>query len=114
MPDHDRLSNLILAHWSRYHPLMLAELRKQHRLEEELEATAERFANFLYDLVSVRKMEYTQAWEMAIEEFLLPEESSSTSPTINPPATSESPTPTGSGWAERTRRQKQTSEPSGS
>ena len=76
MADHDRLSNLILEHWGRYHPRMLAELKQQNRLQQTLEETAERFAEILYDLVSVKKMEYHQAWEIAIREILLPEESS--------------------------------------
>jgi hypothetical protein len=113
MAEHDRLSNLILTHWSRYRPLMLAQLHQQNRLQQELEATAERLADMLYELVSVRKMEHHQAWELAIQEFLLPEEYSSTSPE-NPPAISESPTHTLSGWAERMKRPKRTSRPSGS
>jgi hypothetical protein len=75
MPGHDRLSSLILEHWSRYHPRMLAELRQQNQLQQTLEETAERFADLLYDLVSVKKMEHHQAWEIAIQEILLPEES---------------------------------------
>ena len=78
MPDQPRISSLILTHWSRYHPSMLARLRQENRLEQTLEETAQRFTDLLYDLVSVRKMEYHQAWELAIHEFLLPEESSST------------------------------------
>lgn len=54
---------------------MLAELRQQNRLRQTLEETAERFANLLYDLVSVKKLEYHQAWEIAIREIVLPEES---------------------------------------
>jgi hypothetical protein len=75
MPDHDRLSSLILEHWSRYHPKMLFQLQHENRLQQALEETAQRFTDILYDLVSVRKMEYHQAWEMAINEILLPEES---------------------------------------
>jgi hypothetical protein len=75
MEDHDRLSSLILEHWSRYHPKMLAELRRQNLLQRTLNETAERFADLLYDLVSVKKMEYVQAWDIAIQEILLPEES---------------------------------------
>ena len=37
MKDHDRLSSLILEHWSRYHPKMLAELRRHNRLQQTLE-----------------------------------------------------------------------------
>ncbi len=76
MPGHDRLSSLILEHWSRYHPRMLEELRQQNRLQQTLEETAQRFSDLLYDLVSVRKMEYHQAWEIAIREILPAEESS--------------------------------------
>jgi hypothetical protein len=89
MPDRDRLSNLLLEHWSRYHPSMLARLTQENRLNQVLEETAEQFADRLYELVSVKKMEYHQAWELLVEEFLLPEESSSTSsPSQSPPATS--------------------------
>jgi hypothetical protein len=75
MPDHDRLSSLILEHWSLYHPKMLAELRQQNRLHQTLEETAERFTDILYELVSVKKMEHHRAWEIAVQEILLPEES---------------------------------------
>ena len=90
MPDHDRLSNLVLTHWSRYRPSMLAQLRQENRLEEALENTARQFTDLMYEMVSVRNMEYHQAWEVAIREILLPEESSSTlSLNTSPPAISE-------------------------
>jgi len=89
MEERDRLSSLILAHWTRYHPKMLRDLQQQNRLQQVLEETAERFTDILYNLVSVRKMEHHQAWEIAINEILLPEESSlSPKPSTNPPATS--------------------------
>ena len=111
MPD--RISNLILGHWQRYHPTMLLQLQRENRLEQALEETAERFTDILYNLVSVQKMEHHQAWELAIEEILLPEESSSTSSqNPSPPATSVSPAPTGSGWAARMKRLAGTSGPS--
>jgi hypothetical protein len=86
---------------------MLEQLRKENRLQSALEYTAEQFSNLLYELVSVRKMEYHQAWELAVNEFLLPEESSSTSPSDHP-ETSVLPMPTESGWAARMRKRKQT------
>jgi hypothetical protein len=88
MQNHDRLSNLILEHWSRYHPSMLAQLKREGRLERELEKTAQAFADHLCELIAVQKMAYHQAWELAVDQFLLPEESSSTNPKTNPPATS--------------------------
>jgi len=75
MEDQDRLSSLILDHWSRYQPKMLAQLRSQNRLQQTLEETADQFADLLYELVSVKKMEYIQAWDIAIREILPPEES---------------------------------------
>ena len=77
MPDHDRLSSLILAHWSRYHPSMLARLQRENRLEETLEQTAQEMGDLIYELVSVKKIPYHQAWEIATAQFLLPEESTS-------------------------------------
>ncbi|HEX3747664.1 MAG TPA: hypothetical protein VHW09_27200 [Bryobacteraceae bacterium] len=113
MPDRDRLSSLILVHWETYHPTMFRQLLLQNRLETELEQTAEQFSSFLYELVSVRKLEYHKAWELALDEFLPPEESSSTSPS-SPPAISESPQSTESGWVASMRRRAGTSKPSGS
>ena len=78
MPDHDRLSSLILAHWERYQPTMLLQLRQENRLQQTLEETADQFTDLLYELVSVKKMEHHQAWELAVRAILLPEESSST------------------------------------
>lgn len=113
MPDHDRLSSLILAHWQTYRPSMLAQLQQQNRLETALEETAEQFTDLMYELVSVNKLPHHQAWEIAINEFLPPEESSSTNPS-DLPAISESPMPTASDWAARMKKRKRTSFPSGS
>lgn len=113
MPDHDRLSNLILVHWQRYHPSMLTYLQQESLLQSALEETAEQFTDLLYDLVLVRKLEYHRAWEIAINEFLLPEESSSMSPS-GLPKTSESSMPTRSEWVARMKKRRPTSPPSGS
>jgi len=86
MADREALSNLILEHWSRYQPSMLAKLRWEGCLERELEKTAQEFADLLYELISVKKMEHHQAWELAVNQFLPEESSSTTKP--NPPATS--------------------------
>lgn len=89
MQDQPSLSNLILKHWCRYHPSMVEELRRENRLEAALAETTDQFSELLYQLLSVRKMEYHQAWEIAAEQFLLPEESSSTpNPKASLPATS--------------------------
>jgi hypothetical protein len=90
MSDHDRLSSLILAHWNRYQPSMLSRLRRENRLATALEETARQMSDLMYELVSVRRMEYGQAWEIATAQFLLPEEESSSTPSPNdaPPVTS--------------------------
>jgi hypothetical protein len=111
MPD--RLGDLILVHWQRHHPVMLLQLQQQNLMECTLEETAERMTDILYDLVAVRKLEYHQAWELAVNEILLPEESTLTSiPSPSPPETSESPTPTESGWVASMRRRARISKPS--
>lgn len=74
MPDRDRLSSLILAHWSRYRPSMLEQLRRDNLLESAVQERAEQMADLIYELVSVRKMEYHQAWELAVNQFLPSEE----------------------------------------
>jgi hypothetical protein len=93
MKNMDKLSRLILAHWQHYQPEMVAQFQQENRLEAELEATAEQFSDLMHELTAVKKMNYYAAWEIAIEQFLLPEEdeSSSTSQSQTPdhPATSE-------------------------
>lgn len=74
MAYHDRLSNLVLAHWSRYHPLRVERLCQEKLLKEALNEMAEQMSDHLYELISVRKMQHHQAWELVIQEFLSPEE----------------------------------------
>ena len=78
MEEQSRLSNLILAHWRTYCPLMVVELERENRLNETLAAAEERATDLLYEMISVHKMDYRQAWEEAMTEVLLKEESSST------------------------------------
>ena len=75
MDDHDRLSNLILVHWQTFTPKHYSELKQSNRLQQALSETGEQMADFLYELVSVRKLEYHQAWELAMDQFLTTEES---------------------------------------
>jgi hypothetical protein len=88
MQNHDRLSNLILEHWSRYHPSMLAQLKREGRLEREVEKTAQAFADHLHALIAVEKLAYHQAWELTVDRFLLPEETTPAKTKPNPRATS--------------------------
>jgi hypothetical protein len=87
---------MILRHWQEHRPRMVQELRSQSQLENTLQAAEERTADLLYELVSVQKLEYQEAWEMATREWaFLPTEASppscadsSQNRTSNLPATS--------------------------
>src|SRR5260370_33257292 len=73
----DNISSLILKHSQSYHPKMVAEFQRENRLEAELKATVQQFDDLMYNLVVVQKMSYSSAWEIAIDQFLLPEEEES-------------------------------------
>jgi acyl carrier protein phosphodiesterase len=97
MQENSRLSHMILRHWQEHRPQMVEELRSQNLLEQTLAQAEEQTAELLYELVSVQKMQYQTAWEMATREWaFLPTEAprpastvSSRSPKKDPPATSE-------------------------
>jgi hypothetical protein len=85
----NRLANMILLHWRAHRPQMVAELERSNQLSQAVQDAEERAADLLYEFLSVRKMQFNQAWELAMRECLLPEESSLTpSPSKSRPATS--------------------------
>jgi len=60
---------------------MVEELRSQNLLEETLTQVEEQTADLLHLLVSVEKMDYQEAWEIATREWaFLPTEDSESSP----------------------------------
>jgi hypothetical protein len=69
---------------------MVEELTRTNRLTEALRQAEWRTVDLLYELVSVKKMQYQAAWELATQEWRLPEtearpqEPSSVNPTLNP------------------------------
>jgi hypothetical protein len=77
MSDTTRLTNLILDHWNANRPMMVAQLKRTGQLEATLEAAESRAADLLYEFLSVRKMQYQDAWQLAMRECLLPQEPSS-------------------------------------
>jgi hypothetical protein len=82
---------MILLHWRTQRPQMVAELERTNRLSQAVQEAEERAADLLYEFLSVRKMQFHQAWELAMRECLLPQESplsSTPSPSKNRPATS--------------------------
>ncbi|WP_052888109.1 hypothetical protein [Thermogemmatispora carboxidivorans] len=90
----DALTSLVLRIWQNHNPALLMELQRENRLETALEAEVERLNDLLYELEVIQKMSHQAAWEIAVDQILLPgpeEESSSTTLNQNrePPAISE-------------------------
>lgn len=69
MHGKSRLGQMILRHWQEHRPRVVEELRAHNQLENTLKAAEERTADLLYELLSVRKLEYQTAWEMASQEW---------------------------------------------
>jgi hypothetical protein len=60
---------MILSHWREHCPRMVEELRAHNQLENTLSEATERTTDLLYELYSVRKLDYQVAWEMATREW---------------------------------------------
>jgi hypothetical protein len=63
---------MILKHWLAHRPLMVEDLRKSNQLEQAVSEAETRTADLLYELLSVRKMQYQDAWELATREWAFP------------------------------------------
>ena len=60
-----RLAQMIHSHWLKHCPGLVEELTAKGRLAQALQETEERTADLLYELMSVKKMQYQPAWELA-------------------------------------------------
>jgi hypothetical protein len=92
MPSSSRFSNMILGHWRQHRPEMVLQLEKANQLSQVLAKAESRGMDLLYHYLSVEKLQYQTAWDLTMQECLLPEEatlSSKTNPNKLPPATSE-------------------------
>src|ERR1035438_7662730 len=67
------LGEAILKHWREHCPQMVRDLEKENRLEQAVFETQTRTGDLLYELVSVKKMDYQAAWELAAQEWALPQ-----------------------------------------
>jgi len=75
MHEKTRLRHLIERHWQEHCPRMVEELRRNNHLENAISEAEERTVDLLYDLISVQKLGYREAWETATQEWaLLPTE----------------------------------------
>jgi hypothetical protein len=91
MPSNSRFSNLILEHWRKHRPQMVLQLQRENKLTEVIEQAESRAMDLLYHYLSVQNLQYQTAWDLAMQECLLPEEttsSSTMSPSALPPAIS--------------------------
>jgi hypothetical protein len=89
MKERTALGEAILKHWRENCPQMVADLEKQNRLEQAVFEAQEKTGDLLYELVSVRKMDYQAAWELAVQEWALPQ-SEDLPPPPSPPSSVKS------------------------
>ncbi len=73
MTERTALGEAILKHWREHCPQMVRDLEKENRLNQAVFETQERTGDLLYELVSVKKMNYQDAWELAAQEWALSE-----------------------------------------
>ena len=72
MTERTALGEKVLNHWREHCPQMVRDLEKQNRLEQAVLEAQTRTGDLLYELVSVKKMNYPQAWELAMQDWALP------------------------------------------
>jgi hypothetical protein len=72
MYERNRLGQMILEHWEKHRPQMVAELREANQLDQTIYEAQETTGDLLYELVSVQKMDYQAAWEIAMREWAQP------------------------------------------
>src|SRR5579863_10153153 len=70
------LGEMILRHWREHCPQMVRDLEQKNRLDQALFAAQETTGDLLYELVSVKKMNYPAAWELAMQDWALPQSGS--------------------------------------
>lgn len=68
------LGEAILNHWREHCQQMVRDLELKGRLDQAVFAAQETTGDLLYELVSVKKMNYPAAWELATQEWALPQE----------------------------------------
>ena len=72
MYQRNRLGQMILEHWQKHGPQMVEELQITNQLDQTIYEAQETTGELLYELVSVQKMDYQAAWEIAMREWALP------------------------------------------
>jgi len=71
MYERNRLGQMILEHWQKHRPQMVEELQATNQLVQTIYEAQETTGDLLYELVSVQKLDYQAAWEIAMREWAL-------------------------------------------
>jgi len=69
MIERTQLGKMILGHWQENRPQMVRDLERENRLEEAVDEVQERTGDLFYELISVQRMDYQAAWEIAMREW---------------------------------------------
>ena len=72
MDESSRLRQMILGHWKAHRPQTVEDLQRKHQLEQAISEAEARTADLLYELLSIQKMPYQDAWELATQEWAFP------------------------------------------
>ena len=103
MKERTALGERILKHWQENRPQMVSELENNNRLDQAVLEAQELTGDLLYELVSVRKMNYQDAWELAAQEWALPQ-GEDPPPEARPPSRKSTPEKSRSATSSRNRR----------
>jgi len=68
MIERTQLGKMILGHWQENRPQMVRDLERENRLEEAVDEAQKRTGDLFYELISVQRMDYQAAWEIAMRE----------------------------------------------
>ena len=71
MYERNRLGQMIFEHWQKHMPQMVEDMQRANQLDQTIYEAQETTGDLLYELVSVRKMDYQAAWEIAMGEWTL-------------------------------------------
>ena len=100
------LGEAILKHWREHCQQMVRDLELKGRLDQAVFAAQETTGDLLYELVSVKKMNYPAAWELATQEWALPQsgnQGENTSGDAHPAANPTGTTSSGNSTQENSR-----------
>ena len=72
MYERNRLGQMIFERWQKHMPQMVEDMQRANQLDQTIYEAQETTGDMLYELVSVQKMDYQAAWEIAMREWALP------------------------------------------